>query len=442
MFDNFFEARDELDRAVSAGHFDKLPGISLAIFRYLLEHAFYSGRSYGFVNHKRCGVQTLMAYTNFSKNAVTNALTNLEQAHLIHRRPRPIGTGGSNPDEITITWPVFHAEDDSDRTSEGLSEGPEGPSQDSDRPSEGLSFLDKNVKNSATSTSDDDVVASTPSRENQGKGSTRSKGSARSSSTARATTRAKDESPVDGVASVEEYVLDLEGCAGDLEVRLFSEDDGQIDVPVLARKLRNLCIRYEFHCLWSDILRLVPVDDKWWWQASNKEVPAGYLLRLIELDMIRMNKEKKADELEDRLLELFNGREYLPGHRISELMPDVDPELTMMLSNRLLEEGVIKKHPTKINCFVLGTPRPVQDDAPVAVATPVKFTARDLADKIVTALARGQVREDYIAQRVNSDYGSIQPALELLVADGTITRSIKPEDSYYLYVLTELSVIT
>jgi hypothetical protein len=288
MFNSFYQARDELDRAVLAGHFDKLPGISLAIFRYLLEHTFYTERSYGFVNHKRCGVQTLMAYTNFSKNAVTNALTNLEQAHLIHRRPRPMGTGGSNPDEITITWPVFHAEDEAEGPSEGLSDRAEGPSQDSEGPSEGLSFLDKNLKNGYNNKAD---AVAAPSGEDRAKGSTRSKGSARSGST-----RAKDDCPVDGFASVEEYVLDLEGCVGQLELRLFSVDDGQIDVKTLARKLRTLCIQYEVACKWSDILRVFPSDDKIWWQAGRKEVPAGYLLTLIELDMIELNKERAAED--------------------------------------------------------------------------------------------------------------------------------------------------
>jgi len=431
MFKNFFEARDELDRAILTDEIT-LAAQALAIFRFLLSHAFYDYEKYperyGFVNRKVWGVDNIGRYNGCSERTARDHLTALQDAKLIHRQPQATWAAGRQDDEITIVWVTFHAPDIDSI-----------PADLSDQPADSaVSFIStKNYKNDYNNTND--VVVATPSgkTKDRAKDSTRSEGTARSSSTARAGTRAKDESPVDGIASLEEYVSDLEGCVGKLEVRLFSEDDGQIDVPVLARKLRNLCIRYEFHCLWSDILRLVPVDDKWWWQAGNKEVPAGYLLRLIELDMIRMNKEKKTDELEDRLLELFNGREYLPGHRISELMPDVDPELTMMLSNRLLEEGVIKKHPTKINCFVLGTPRPVQDDAPVAVATPVKFAARGLADKIVTALARGQVREDYIAQRVNSDYDSIQPALELLVADGTITRSIKPEDSYYLYVLTE-----
>jgi hypothetical protein len=355
MFNSFFGVRDELDRAVLAGDI-KLPGISLAIFRYLLEHTFYKGRAYGFVNHDRCGVKTLMAYTNFSRNAVTNALTALEEARLIHRRPRPIGTGGSNPDEITIAWPVFYAEDDtvddSEGPSEGLSELAEGPSQDSEGPSEGLSFLREEEKITTSSRSDDDVVGSNPSGESRAKASTRTKDTARSGSTARPEDDFLD---VDGYASAEAYVLDLEEYVGELEVRLFGSDEGQIDVKPLAKKLRNLCIRYEFSCLWSDILRVIPVGHKWWWQAGRKDVPVGYLLRLIELDMIKEAKGREAEdaELEARFLGLFTGREWLPGHRISEQMPDMDFEVWKALKDRLLAEGKIVVDPAHHNSYLL-----------------------------------------------------------------------------------------
>lgn len=138
-------------------------------------------------------------------------------------------------------------------------------------------------------------------------------------------------------------------------MRLFSSDEGQIDVKPLARKLRALCLRYEFTCLWSDILDVYPAGHKWWWLAHNKEVPVGYLLRLIELNMIKQRKQDAAedDALEKRFLALFTGREYLPGHRISELMPDMDFEVWKALKDRLLAEGKIKVDPVHHNSYLL-----------------------------------------------------------------------------------------
>ena len=280
--------------------------------------------------------------------------TALEDAKLIHRQPRATWAAGRQDDEITIVWPTFHAPD-IDSIPADLSTI---PADLSDQPAESAGSFNrtKNYKNDYNNT--DDVVVTTPSGENQGKGSTRSKGTARSGPSARATTRAKDDSPVDGFASVEEYVLDLERCAGALEVRLFSEDDGQIDVPVLARKLRGLCIRYEFACLWSDILRAIPVGHTWWWQAGQKEVPVGYLLRLIELDMIQQQKEREADDdgLEARFLALFEGVAYVSGTRIaSTLLPDVAADVMFALTNRLLAEGRIVKISSPPNSYKLAS---------------------------------------------------------------------------------------
>jgi hypothetical protein len=150
VFKHFFQARDELDRAVLVGAFDELQASALAIFRYLLEHTFFTERSYGFVNYDVCGVDNLIAYTRYSKNTVKRALVDLEDARLIHRRPRPLAKGGSNPDEITIIWAAFHAGDEA-----------EGPMV-------GPSFLDKNVRMTTSSRRADDGRRP-PSGENRAK---------------------------------------------------------------------------------------------------------------------------------------------------------------------------------------------------------------------------------------------------------------------------------
>ncbi len=360
MFNSFFEARDELDRAILAAEIT-LAAPSLAIFRFVLSHAFYNGASYGFVNHKVCGTDIIAKLTGYSVRCVGDHLKYLEHAKLIHRRPRPIGTGGSSPDEITIVWVTFHDVDvpvDEAEPARGALSDLAEPAAPAPEPAAGAnSFLDKKVKNQLHHQEPDDAVvgsSSSPSGENRGKGSTRPKASARSSSTARATTRAKDESLNDeGFASVEEYVLDLEGCAGDLEVRLFGVDDGQVDIKPLAKMLRNLGVRYGYSCLWSDILSVYPVGHKIWWQAGNKAVPVGYLLRLIELEMAKQNKEEEAqdDDLEARFLDLFTGREYLSGHRITELMPDMDFEVWKALKDRLLAEGKIVQNCSPPNSY-------------------------------------------------------------------------------------------
>jgi hypothetical protein len=55
-------------------------------------------------------------------------------------------------------------------------------------------------------------------------------------------------------------------------------------------------------------------------------------------------------------LELFTGREYLPGWKINDLMPGVDPEVSMALIKRLLEEGGIVKNPSCLNSYKLAEP--------------------------------------------------------------------------------------
>ena len=160
-----------------------------------------------------------------------------------------------------------------------------------------------------------------------------------------------------GYPDLVEYVSDLEECAGDLEVRLFGVDDGQIDVKPLAKTLRSLCVQYGFTCLWSDILQAIPATHKWWSVAARKDNPVGYFRFLLEKDMIQQDKENAAGdtELEDRFLELFVGRRYLPGHRISELMPDVDFEVSMALIKRLLDEGRIVKISSPPNSYKLAS---------------------------------------------------------------------------------------
>jgi len=233
MFTNFFEARDALDRAILGDEIE-LAIAALAIFRFLLSHAFYNEQSYGFVNHKVCGIDTIAKLTGCSPRTVKRALPELEAARLIHRRPRPLGTGGKRPDEITIIWPVFHAEDEDGAESANLSD--EGASLSTEGADLAPSFLDKKVK-TTTSTSDGDVAGKSPSGKtrSRAKASSRSRGTARSSST-----RVKDDCPVDDSPApdefpdLEEYVSDIEKSLDILE-SLLSMEPGQINVKVWAQ---------------------------------------------------------------------------------------------------------------------------------------------------------------------------------------------------------------
>jgi hypothetical protein len=158
-----------------------------------------------------------------------------------------------------------------------------------------------------------------------------------------------------GVPPVEDYISDIEGCVEDLAIRL-GMDEGQINIKVLAKMFRNLVIRYDYtNLMVSDVIDIWDAGSIWG-RLTGKHNPVGYLLNEIEREMIKQNKENAADdtELESRFPDLFAGREYLPGYRISELMPDVDLEVSMALIKRLLDEGRIVKNYSSPNSYELG----------------------------------------------------------------------------------------
>jgi hypothetical protein len=139
--------------------------------------------------------------------------------------------------------------------------------------------LDQDRQEDLTSTSDDDVAAGTasPSGENRAK-TARAKASTRT----RATARAKDDSPAKKViASVDEFVSDLEGCRDELARRL-GVDPGRITVKPLAKTLRNIDIKHDKTAMWSDILDICPEDDLVWAMSAGKDNPVGFLKFALE----------------------------------------------------------------------------------------------------------------------------------------------------------------
>ena len=188
--------------------------------------------------------------------------------------------------------------------------------------------------------------------------------------------RAKGSARPKKVRPVDEYVSDLEGCRPELARRLGVDPD-DISVKPLAKQLRNLNIKFS-----------------------------------------------KDDDCEDTF-----------WSEMLDICPEDDP-VWAMASEKVNPVGFLR--------FALEERLDGRDvtayyQPPAKAESVVEIDPRVLADKIFDVLAKGQVREDDIFLRLGSDYDSIQPALDLLVADGTIVRSIKPEGEfgYYLYVRAE-----
>ena len=140
MFKNFFEARDELDRAILADEFElpEMPesrrAATLAIFRFLLSHTFYNEASYGLVNDKVCATDTIAKLTGYSLSTAKRSMAALADARVIHRQARPKWSGGRAADEITIIWDVFHVKDEAESVtvtpSGGVDDGAESVTPD------------------------------------------------------------------------------------------------------------------------------------------------------------------------------------------------------------------------------------------------------------------------------------------------------------------------
>ena len=159
----YHDAKNALDRAVLARDIE-LSAPALAIFRFLLSHTFYTERSYGHVNHKVCGTENLMSLTGYSERSVKRAIHDLKAARLIHVRPRPKYSGGSNTAEISIIWAVFHAEDDqAESATEALSDRPESATEAPESATEAPSSLLEEREEETTSRRNDAVASSSRS---------------------------------------------------------------------------------------------------------------------------------------------------------------------------------------------------------------------------------------------------------------------------------------
>ena len=125
----YFQARDELDRAILDGIDVAGSGPAIAIFRLLLSHTFFKGDAYGWVRADRCGIDVIAKLTGYCERTVKDHLKELARVGLIKRYTRPRATGGRYPDNIFISWSFVAdskpgREDESEEASPALSESP------------------------------------------------------------------------------------------------------------------------------------------------------------------------------------------------------------------------------------------------------------------------------------------------------------------------------
>jgi hypothetical protein len=114
----FFQARDAFDALVLNG--DPVPEHERAmvtVFRILLQHTMYKGDAKGFVRRDRSSVEVLARLAVYSPKKVGEALADLEAGGFIKRRRRPRGNGGSDTQEIYLSWPAMHATTEPDVSS-------------------------------------------------------------------------------------------------------------------------------------------------------------------------------------------------------------------------------------------------------------------------------------------------------------------------------------
>ena len=102
---SFFKARDLLDTELD---YEKLipSATQNLVFRYLLEHTVFNKKAddYGWVTKNALDPKQIMARTSLKRTAFYAALGALADLGMINRVPRPILSGGSDPDLIEITW--------------------------------------------------------------------------------------------------------------------------------------------------------------------------------------------------------------------------------------------------------------------------------------------------------------------------------------------------
>jgi hypothetical protein len=120
--------------------------------------------------------------------------------------------------------------------------------------------LDEHLTSTCAPRIDGDVAA--PSGRSRAKGSTRSK---------------KDCPAKDGFPALEEYVADVRVCRDELARRL-GVDPGSINVKVLAKQLRDLCVEHAIDGVWSDLLDAFQEDDPIWAMSASGNNPVGFLM--------------------------------------------------------------------------------------------------------------------------------------------------------------------
>ena len=339
MFKNFFQARDELDRAI-LGDDIELSAIALAVFRFLLSHTFYDARSYGHVNYDVCGTETLISLTGYAERSVKRAIHDLKAARLIHVRPRPKYAGGSDTAEISIIWAVFHAEDDqAESATEALSDRPESATEAPESATEAPSSFMEEREEPTSSRRHDDVGSSTPSGETRD----RAKGSAQPSSTragkaSSAGSGARSDkvpggSGVPAVEDAREFISWLSAVLG--------VPESSINRKVILGRLQEVVAEFP-GMMWTDL-----EEDISWFRLLPDRTVGHFHQHLPEFfEAVSSARELEGLSLDDVILKVMSHGNFTANsavdHALRDLGYDVDWSADVSPAfDRLLKDGRI-----------------------------------------------------------------------------------------------------
>lgn len=122
-YKTFFKARDALNKALDNKELD-LTGTRVAVFRYVLEHAWYNpgnDEDFGYVIESALGYETIARRLGVNEKTIRRAFQELDEKGLTSRYERPLLTGGREPDAIRVDW-LLDTESDSEPDTESDSE--------------------------------------------------------------------------------------------------------------------------------------------------------------------------------------------------------------------------------------------------------------------------------------------------------------------------------
>jgi len=159
-YKNFFAARDALNKMLEDQTLT-LTGPQVALFRYLIEHAWYNPRKpkdAGYVIESALGNQIIGPRLGVNEKTIRRALPVLDELGLTSRYERPLLTGGKDPDAIRVDWLLVL---DTESGSEPGRESGSEPGRES------ASFLYEKTGQETSSRAGDDDGSASPHSQSQ-----------------------------------------------------------------------------------------------------------------------------------------------------------------------------------------------------------------------------------------------------------------------------------